>query len=147
MNGRPVTLLTRVRRSLSLAAAYLLFALGLIGLFIPLVPSTIFWILAAVAAADACPHLRARIFGWPVIGPVISAFILYGVIRPASKRIAVLCIGGMATALAVLLPVEWPWRAGVVATLLAVIAYILTRPSDVPSVGVEAGPEGEISRL
>ena len=66
-----------------------LFALGLIGAILPVLPTTIFWILALLALGKSDPALSARIRGWPVAGAVAAAYVDHGVVTRRSKLIAV----------------------------------------------------------
>lgn len=45
------------------------FAVGAVGLVLPLLPTTIFWIIAAWAWSKSCPRLQQRLYAVPGAGP------------------------------------------------------------------------------
>ncbi len=66
-----------------------LFALGLVGAVLPVLPTTIFWILALLALGKSDPAMSARIRTWPGAGAVVAAYVDHGVVTRRSKLIAV----------------------------------------------------------
>ncbi len=106
------------------------FIIGLVGIFVPLLPTTIFWIIAAVIFAKGHPHLRDKIYQWPVIGETVSSFVEQGSINAKSKRIAILgiiTIGGLSLYLSQ--PSDMV-MGGTSTLLLIVMIYIYTRPEN-----------------
>ena len=105
------------------------FLMGAIGLVLPVWPTTVFWILAALAFAHSWPSMRERIFAWPKVGPVVQEFVEHGVLSRKGKQHAIF---GM---LLGLLIAAWlrPSILVLVATALLVlvgIAYVVTRPGE-----------------
>lgn len=105
-----------------------LFAIGLVGLVAPLLPTTIFWILAVLALQKADPAFAARIRAWPRVGPAVSAYLDHGVVTARGKLAAMIGMGASGAILALTLPPDWP-LALALACLAAVSGYLLTRPS------------------
>ncbi len=107
---------------------YISFAIGFIGLILPILPTTIFWIIAAACFAKSAPTMYRRIVAWPGVGPAIEDFLEDGVIGSQGKALA---LSGMAVA--AFLIVAAPMGAYTIAvTLFALMlaaAYVLTRPS------------------
>ncbi|HRX75154.1 MAG TPA: YbaN family protein, partial [Hyphomonas sp.] len=68
------------------------FAFGAIGLFIPIWPTTVFWIVAALAFARSNPAWAEWIYTRPKIGPAIRTFVETGALSRAGKTAA---LGGM----------------------------------------------------
>lgn len=63
-----------------------LLGLGGLGIVLPLLPTTIFWILAALCFARSDPHIRDWIYARPGLGPQIKLFIEKGeMTRPAKS--------------------------------------------------------------
>jgi len=109
------------------AVGSLLFAIGLVGTFVPVLPTTIFWIGAAACFAKSSPRLYQRIITWPVAGPVVENF-LNG--RTIARRSKVIALIGMASA-AVLVTLTPMGTASLVISLTVIAAaavYVSTRP-------------------
>ena len=64
---------TTLKTHLLRLAGLAFFAIGFVGMPLPLLPTTIFWILAAACFAKSAPDLYQRILTWPGIGTAISA--------------------------------------------------------------------------
>ena len=115
----------------------LLFALGLIGAFLPLMPTTVFWIGAVMCFARGCPQLEARVLAHPRYGPPIRDFRAHGVICRAGKQAALLSMMvSMAVTLACVESVIG--RTGAALVLSTVALWIVTRP-EAPAAAASAG--------
>ncbi len=102
-------------------------ALGVIGAFLPVMPSVVFFLIAAILFARSNPAWEKRIMEHPSLGPPIRAFRERGVISPAAKMSAV---GAMAVSSVVsffLLRGAMAFVPGAVCAVCA--AWILSRPS------------------
>lgn len=103
-------------------------ALGVIGLFLPVVPTTPFVILAAFAFGRGSPAMRRRLEESRHFGPAIRDWEERGAIRPRHKAAACLLMAASLVGAVIL---------GLPATVLAVQAFalaaagsfVLTRPS------------------
>lgn len=69
------------------------FAFGAIGLFIPIWPTTVFWIVAALAFARSNPAWAEWIYKRPKIGPAIRTFVETGRLSHAGKIAALTGMG------------------------------------------------------
>lgn len=100
------------------------FALGAIGLALPIWPTTIFWIVAALAFTRSNPSWARWIYARPGIGQPIRDFAETGRMGMRSK-LAALC--GMALAAAGTIFLFWrmPWTMAISLALLAVGAFFV----------------------
>ena len=107
---------------------WLNFALGTLGLFLPVMHTTVFWIMAAWAWGRSCPRLQQRIYRTPHIGPHVQVWMEKGRITRRGRRFA---LGGMGLGLVSVSlalhdrPLIW-LLAGL--PLLAAMVYVATRP-------------------
>ena len=104
------------------------FAFGAIGVFVPIWPTTVFWIVAALAFARSNPAWAEWIYARPKIGPAIRTFVETGGLSRAGKTAA---LGGMGLA-GVLIGVLF-WKRPVPLLIgLAILGlgalFVITRP-------------------
>ncbi|MEQ8167079.1 MAG: YbaN family protein [Alphaproteobacteria bacterium] len=124
-----------VRRYLYRGLGTALVGLGTLGIFLPLLPTTIFWILAAFCYARGAPDLQRRLFAHKRFGEPIELFVSYRVIERSSKMAA---IGGISlsfalTALLAGMPDRVLYGLGFLLALISL--YLATRPETVPPGG------------
>jgi uncharacterized membrane protein YbaN (DUF454 family) len=108
---------------------WLMVALGFIGVFVPLMPTTIFLIVAAWLFARSSPRLEAWLFGHPNFGPALVAWREHGAVSRSSKIAA--CVG-MTIGFILFWIGSQPrlWPALVVAgMLLGAACYVVSRPT------------------
>jgi uncharacterized membrane protein YbaN (DUF454 family) len=104
-------------------------ALGVAGIFLPLLPTTPFLLVAAWAFAQSSPRLEAWLNNHPRLGPPLAAWRERRAIPVRAKLLAAV---GMSASLAyMLLSSSVPVAAKIAATLLlaACATFVLTRPS------------------
>ncbi|MFW2831441.1 YbaN family protein [Sphingomonas sp. ID0503] len=114
-------------RLVYLALGLLAVALGVIGVFLPLLPTVPFLILAAFCFARANPAWERRLLEHPRFGPPIRAWREHGAIGRAGKTGAVIGLTGSAVIGLFVLPGLWRFLPLTVA--VACGAWILSRPS------------------
>lgn len=114
-----------------LALAALSLALGVVGLFLPVLPTVPFVLLAAWAAARSSPRLTAWLERHPRMGPMIVDWRRGGVVRRSAKVTAtVLMTMSGATMLLVLRGYWLPYLA--IACMVIVVAWLWQRPEQLP---------------
>lgn len=77
-----------IKRKIYLTIGMIATGLGIIGVFIPLMPTTCFIILAAWAFAKSSPTAYQRLLNNPHLGPKIKDWQEHRIISRQSKRIA-----------------------------------------------------------
>ena len=112
-------------------AGILFVGLGFIGIALPVMPTTIFFILALACFTRSSPKLEQWLLTHPKFGPSLQAWRQYQVIPVKGKIGATL---GMAIGLVALGLSSAPiWVVWMVAGIeIIVLAYIYSRPSFVP---------------
>ncbi len=103
-------------------------AVGFVGVFLPLLPTTPLVILAAFAFSKSSPRFESWLLRHRIFGPIIADWRSNGAIAPRFKAIAV---GMMAAVFGLSLAMSVPGYVlivqGVVLSLAA--TFVLTRPS------------------
>jgi uncharacterized membrane protein YbaN (DUF454 family) len=118
-----------MKRWMFLVLGLILTGLGIVGAFLPLMPTTIFLILAAGAFAHSSPRLEGWLLNHARFGPTLRAWRENGAIPRRAKALA--CIG-MAGGFAVFFATAHPGpilALAVAAGLAACAAFVLSRPS------------------
>jgi len=103
-------------------------ALGMIGVFLPLLPTVPFLLLAAFLFANSSPRLHTWIVTHRRFGPMIEDWTRSGAIGPRAKRLATLSIAAV-FGLSLLLGVGLTVLAIQAAALGCVLIFIWTRPN------------------
>ncbi|WP_051340581.1 YbaN family protein [Azospirillum halopraeferens] len=120
------------------AAGAALFAVGAIGIVVPVLPTTIFWILAVLCLVRAGDPRAARILEHPRFGPGIRLFLEHGAMTRPAKLAS---LGGMGLGAVLLMPVAPALPAAAAsgwAVLILSALCVATRPEPAPA-AVRAG--------
>lgn len=114
-------------RLLWVLAGLVFTTIGVAGLILPLLPGTVFLILAAFCFARGSRRLHDWLVGHPLFGPAIRDWHEHGAIRRPAKRMAMVAIAlSFVLAIGLGAPV---WALGLQALALGgVSVFILTRP-------------------
>ena len=118
------------KRIFYLCLGFLMLALGIIGAVLPVMPTTIFIILAAWFFARSSPKFEARLLADRRFGPLIVKWRERGAIPPKAKLYACL---GMAFGYGMFwggAKPGWLLAAAVTLFMLGSAAYVLSRPND-----------------
>jgi uncharacterized protein len=115
-----------------LALGWLSVGLGIVGIILPILPTTPFLLVAVWAFSRSSPALAEKLRNHPKAGPYIRAWQDHGVIPVVGKVLSTV----MMTAMGIYLTAysTAPLWAAVLAciVMIAVSIYILTRPSEPP---------------
>jgi len=123
--GKPNRRLTRL---LWKALGALFLGLGVVGVFLPILPTAPFLLLAVVCYARGDPVMRAKIMAHPRYGPPLKAFLDHGVVSRRAKVLAIsMMTGGMGIGLGLTRP-HWAVVVALVASAAAVSIWLWMRP-------------------
>jgi uncharacterized membrane protein YbaN (DUF454 family) len=106
-----------------------LIAIGVIGAFLPILPSTVFFIAAAACFARSSPRLERWLLNHPRIGPAIRAWRADGAISAPAKVAAVTGMASGYLVFWVTVRPEAPLAVFLAVVLMASAAYVVSRPS------------------
>lgn len=114
-------------RPLLIAAGWILTAIGIIGVILPVMPGTIFLILAAWCFSKSSPRFEAWLLNHPRLGPHV---LRWRVTRSISRRAKLTACGAMAASFGLVI---WSGAPPVAigasgAALLASAVYVASRP-------------------
>jgi uncharacterized membrane protein YbaN (DUF454 family) len=118
-------------RWLFLLLAVASLALGLLGLFLPVVPTVPFVLLAAWAAARSSPRLLHWLETHPQFGPHIADWRRGGVVRRKAKWLATVLMAASAASMLLFVGPRW-FVLAAIAVLAIVLAWLWRRPESVP---------------
>jgi hypothetical protein len=115
-----------VMRSFSLLGMVLM-AIGLIGLWVPVLPTTVFMIGAAACFARSSPRLYAYITEHRTFGPPLRQWFEEGAISKAGKAAALFGMG-LGMFLVIVLTRSSTWISFAAIIMLASGWYVMSRP-------------------
>lgn len=115
-----------MRRHLYLAAGFLCLGLAVIGAILPVMPTTVFVILAAWCFARSSPVLERRLLEHPRFGPHIVRWRAKGAVSRSGKIAASIAFA-VSIALALALT-AMPWPLVTIAAALGVGGWLWSRP-------------------
>ena len=134
--------LALLRRGLWVTAGLVCVGVGALGVVVPGLPFTVFFIAAAACFARSSPRLERWVLSLPKIGPAVGRY-RAGLGMPLrAKRFAVACIIGFSSLSAVLVG-SW-WFAAIILTVAAIgVWYVTTRVPTTPEGALDAGDRVE----
>jgi len=105
--------------------------LGIVGVFLPLLPTTPFLLLASYGYSRGSPRFEAWLLGHPRLGPPIRDWRSHGVIRRRAKIVATVAISASGAYVLTRANIPWAAKGAMLAVLIPVLAFIWTRPEGV----------------
>jgi uncharacterized membrane protein YbaN (DUF454 family) len=120
-----------VRWALVLLAVVSL-AVGIVGIFVPVLPTVPFILLAAWAAARSSPRLSAWLEGHPRHGRYLREWRQGGVVRRPAKLAATLAMSISALVVLATVGLRWP-AAFAIGSMACVLAWLWCRPERSPA--------------
>lgn len=116
---------------LYIAVGWLVLGLGFIGIFLPLLPTTPFVLLAAFCFSRGSTTLHLWLLEQKTFGPLIRDWNQHGIIRLRVKWTSAILIVLMIGYPVLFGPLSQPIKIGLVMVGIGVIGFIWSRPSQV----------------
>lgn len=121
-------------RWLLLTLAGLCVLLGLVGLFLPVMPTVPFLIVAAWAASRSSPRLHRWLMNHPHFGRQLREWNEHGIVPRKAKWITSVMMACSAVSMLVIAPSQWiPVVGGLIAGMAIVLAWLWRRPERCPA--------------
>ena len=120
-------MVTKAKRIILIAIGICSLALGGLGIVLPLLPTTPFVLVAAVAFANSSDRLHQWLLDHNLFGPLIRNWRRHGAISPFAKALS---IGAMAAVLAISMLLAAPTLVIVTQALVlgACALFVVSRP-------------------
>ncbi|MEM8743488.1 MAG: YbaN family protein [Pseudomonadota bacterium] len=127
-------LISQTARLVYLGLGWLFFGIGVIGAFLPVLPTTPFMLLALWAFSNSSEKLRSWLYNHKVFGPPLQRWQEHRVISATAKMMSIGTMSVSFIYLAFFTDLGWAWLLAT-GLLMAYGAYfILTKPSRTPEV-------------
>lgn len=117
------------RNILFLILGWICIILAVIGIFLPLLPTTPFLILAAFLFSKGSERLHSWLLNQKSFGPIIKNWEQNGAIAPRAKIISTIMIMAFFSYTLIFIDVLFWIKTLVFLTGIGVLAFILTRPN------------------
>ncbi len=115
-------------RLVAMAAGWISLILGIIGIFLPLLPTTPFVLLSAYCFSKSSPRLHHWLIHQPRLGPMIQNWEQQGSISQNAKVTATILMVGLFSLSLLFLDLSLLFKSSLVCTGAGVLGFIWTRP-------------------
>jgi uncharacterized membrane protein YbaN (DUF454 family) len=111
--------------------AYTSLGTGIVGIFVPGLPTTVFILIAAWAATRGSEKLRHRLITDPRFGPVIADWENYGAVSRRGKWMASLAMAACTVIVLLVVSKPWVWCVSI-GPMVVVSIWLWLRPEPPP---------------
>ena len=116
-------------RTLWLVGGWLAFALGVVGVLLPVIPSSPFLVVAAIAFSKSSKRWHDWLVNRSWFGPAIRDWEEHRTVHKGIKWLATGSVISIIAATTIFLEVHWGYKAGIATLAIAMLAFVWTRPS------------------
>lgn len=116
-------------RHLLMALGWLNVGLGIIGLFLPLMPTTVFLLIALWLFSKSSVRLQRWLYDHPKLGASLRAWHTHRAISGSAKLAAIVMMSASWITVALFVSESWVLPFGLALILVPIGAYIASRPS------------------
>lgn len=121
-----------ITRVVLLGIGWFFVATGIIGIFLPVLPTTPFLLISLWAFSKSSPRLHKWLYTHPKAGPYLVAWNRYHVIPPKAKLLAITLMASSWLYVTLVVADSWVTPTIIGITMAAMFSWILTRPSHPP---------------
>ena len=118
----------KLRKYTYIVLGWLSFAIGFIGMFLPLLPTVVFWIIAVWLWSKGSPELMEKVYQNPRYGSQIKAFMLHGVVSRKGKMAAVISMSISYVLFQFIVKPGFATGIGVAVVLSIIALWLISRP-------------------
>ena len=119
-----------VIRTFWLSVGLISLALGILGVFLPLLPTTPFVLLSAFCFSKSSTRLHSWLLNHKLFGRLITDWERHGVIRTKVKMLATASMVLLVSYPLIFMPFAFWLKGVVIASIACVLLFIWTRPSE-----------------
>jgi len=104
--------------------------LGVVGIFLPVMPSTVFFIIALWSFSKSSVRMHQWLYTHEHFGPTLQAWHHHRLIPKRAKYLAVSCMALSVVIVALFVAETWMLPTAIAAILAPIAGYIITRKSE-----------------
>jgi uncharacterized protein len=116
-----------------LAIGWLAVAIGTVGFALPILPSTVFFLIALWAFSRGSPRFENWLLNHRLFGPTLQAWRHHRVIPAKAKLLAVACMSASLLFIIFVVADGWMLPSAVALSMVVAVAVIFRYPSQIPA--------------
>ena len=126
---QPRVLKSPALRFAAIVFGWLMIAIALAGVIVPLFPATVFLLIALWAFSISSPRFRCWLFEHRWLGPPLRAWVTHRAIPTYAKVLSVTTMAGSVMVIALFAAVSWMVPALAAAITAPIALFIVSRPT------------------